>query len=273
MHIPKTPREIFLASRAVVGRPPLPEEQMGVKGPDPIDVGDWIREPLEDRIAPINLLDDYPVPVLDQGRTNRCGPFSGVSGLSILMQKTTGDHTPMSVNDLYRFCRRDLSVDEGVFMRDLMRGMAERGALPENMWPNHKRFDKVPDNMADTGAWEEMRFRIRGGYWRVRTGRDAAHILSGEQLPIWVGCTLYRDVVDSAVRDGVFRMPDKRRDVNIGGHAMLMVGLVYMGGRRYFILLNSWGPQSGRKGLFLMPEEYIEEQICPDMWTVAKNLF
>ena len=192
--------------------------------------------------------------------------------MSILMQKTSADHTQMSVNDLYRFCRADTSVDEGVYMRDLMEGMMTRGALPESHWPNSARFNAVPKGLKDTGDLDPMRFRIRGGYWRVRTAMDAAHIVASEQVPIWVGCMLYKDVVDSAIYDGVFRMPG-RRDTRLGGHAMLIVGTVYMGGKLYFILLNSWGTKVGRGGLFLMPEEYVAENICNDMWTVAKDIF
>lgn len=255
-----------------MGMPPLPEEKLGLKGPDPVDVNDFIREPAGDRLTPINLLDTYPVPVMDQGRTNRCGPYSGVSGMSILMQKATTERTPMSVNDLYRFCSRDITVDEGVYMRDLMAGMAEHGALPERMWPNHRRFDELPKGLDETHAWDPMRFRIRGGYWRIRDAKDAAHILSAEQLPIWVGCTLYKNVVDAAMYDGVFKMPSPR-DTIIGGHAMLVVGWLYKNGVRYFILLNSWGYNVGLRGLFLMPDSYVDENICTDLWTVARDMF
>jgi len=269
-------RKFYLRSRERMGISPLPEEMAGIAGPDVHDPRDRIKNPEDGSTSvDVNLLSQYPLARRDQGRTNRCGGFAGVSGLSMIMQKLTGSGEMLSANDLYWFARKDENRDSGVFMRDLMAAMTEHGACPAMHWPDEMTPLKRPRGIENPDI-DRFRFKIRG-YERVQVGQGGAEamrkVLSVEKLPLFVSVQMFRDVSSNACHSrGLFEMPSNR-DTPTGYHAMLVVGHRLMNGRRWFILLNSWGQSVGDYGLFYMPEEYVTEEICADVWTLPATNF
>ena len=251
----------------------MAEEQLGLIGDDVYDNRDRLKNPADGRVSEVNLLSQYPLSRRNQGRTNRCGAFSGTSGMSILMQMLTGSGEPLSANDLYWWARGDRSIDGGVFMRDLMKAMAEHGACPAMHWPDDADPLKRPAGLDNDIP--HFRYQIKG-YERIKTGADGVEAmlrtLSIEKLPIFVGVNMYRNVSANACRHGMFEMPEEG-DMPTGGHAMLVVGWRWISGRRWFILLNSWGPGQGDGGVFYMPEQYVQDGICRDAWTLPATNF
>jgi hypothetical protein len=272
---------LYLKARQAVGLNPLPAEMLGLKGADPGDTRDTQKVTGDEgRIRPIDLRREYPVPIRDQGRTNRCGGFSGVSGLELLdykqslnsaLQGELPSLTPLSANDLYWGARPDTSKDSGVFMRDLMKAMQKRGACELRYWKDHESPLRQPNFSKDAPR------RKINAYERVITKypnvaiRDVEYILSVEKLPLWVGVQLFDKVISKARHDGVMSLP--QRDKSIGGHAMYLCGWKRIKRKEYFISPNSWGAALGDQGVYYIPVEYIYEGLMLDIWTVPKNYF
>jgi C1A family cysteine protease len=58
----------------------------------------------------------------------------------------------------------------------------------------------------------------------------------------------------------------KPHEKKLGGHAVMAVG--YDSAARMMIVRNSWGPDWGQGGYFMMPFEYIISPNCSDFWTI-----
>jgi len=118
-------RRGYLKIRKYAGMSPFPEEQLGLAGWDVEDKKDRTKVMPEGESWPINLRDEYPVEIRNQGRTNRCGGFAGAcflemlsTKLGILSDKHVAQRLQYSANDLYYFARRNKEKDGGVYMRD-----------------------------------------------------------------------------------------------------------------------------------------------------------
>jgi len=67
-------------------------------------------------------------------------------------------------------------------------------------------------------------------------------------------------------KSGVLHMPG-RREVDLGGHAVLAVG--YDDSRQRVLVRNSWGARWGMRGYFTMPYAYVSSRdLADDFWTV-----
>lgn len=275
-------RDFYLNTRRVLGSNPLPEEQLGLRGPDPEDPKDLIKVPQDGEAKPINLLDvympDYGFDIRNQGRTNRCTGFAGAALMEVMHAKLHAlsgledEPAPSySANQIYWHTRRDKSVDQGAFMRDLMRTLTNTGGAAHHVWPDHLsplryvgRENTAPKFKID--AYERV---ILG---KPDTVTNLKQVLGAERLPVAIGAMMYDKVSNQAVHDGFFRMP-RAGDRRVGGHAMLIVGWFRSDGRDYFILVNSWGTRVGSRGLFFMPVEAAHEGVIVDAWTVRKNTY
>ena len=261
-------RKGWLEARNAIGLAPLPEEQLGLIGPDPSDARDRIKQPVDGRLLPVDLCDAFSVGIRNQGRTNACGGFSGASGAEMLVEKALGVRTRLSALDLYYSARRQKNADTGVFMRDLMAALKSQGVAIERYWRDHQDPINPP---RDPMGYDVSRFKVKS-YERVQGVETMQRTLSMERLPVWVGVLMFERVMADAVRTGFFETP-KPRDKEAGGHAMLAVGWNCIRGRVWFKLINSWGQDVGQNGIFWMPAEYLIEGICRDAWSVGKDYF
>jgi len=280
-------RGLYLKSRAVVGVEPLPEERLGILGPDPADTQDLLKSPQDGEPKPINLLHKYfsrgpygdRFQIRDQGRTNRCGGFAGRAGALLMTRKLevlSGKDKPWqgdySSNEIYWNARLDPTRDSGVYMRDLMKSLHKDGVCSAAYWQDHENLFRRPSEIEGASRY------FIPGYERLSTGHKASaaefvQVLSVEELPIFIGATMFKYVSDNALKHrGLFQMP-KSNDPTIGGHAMLIVGWLSSGGKKVFILVNSWGHKVGDRGIFYMPEDYVSERLVTDAWTLPANTF
>lgn len=276
------PYKFYLRVRRSLGVAPLPEEQLGLKGPDQEDPKDFIKVPQDGRAESINLLDlymgDYGIEIRDQGRTNRCTGFTGAALIELMHGKLNvlsgfkNEPAPTySANQIYWHARDYKKVDNGAFMRDLMRVLVNTGGTPHHIWPDHMSPLRYVGN-----EHSAPKFKI-DAYERLVLGKsdtieNMKQVLSVEHLPVAIGVMMYDRVSREAVRDGYFRMPHQN-DQQVGGHAMLVVGWFKQNGQDYFILINSWGTRSGKRGFFFLPAQAFLEGIVLDAWTVRKDTY
>lgn len=278
-------RKPYLDVRSAFGMSPLPEEQLGLSGPDPYSPEDLLKSPEDGPAKPVNLAEIYFGPdferkiIRDQGRTNRCTGFAGVTGEELMFAKLSAlsgydiETIPLfSANFVYWHTRHNKNMDNGAYLRDLMKTLHKKGAVEESLWRDEQSMFDFPNNVINAN-----KFRI-DGYERIRTGapdsvENMKQVLSVEHLPVFVGMMLHKKSTNNARWDGVFEMP-KPGDKRLGGHAMLVIGWMYdKNGRILFIAANSWGTRSGDRGVYYITSEAVRERIVLDAWTVTKSTY
>lgn len=258
------------------------EHKMGLIGPDKVDERDHIKIPVGSTgYSPINLSELYKIDVRNQRQTNSCSGFAGAVGLEILAaklaEKTKTAHwnIKLSAFEIYYHARWDKKVDNGAFMRDLMKAMHKHGSVDRRYWTDIDSAMHRPDNL-DFAS----KFKIRGCYERIpitndfKAVEDCIKVLSAEKLPIWIGMPMYDIQTRRAGMGEVYDIPSDR-EKNTGGHAMTIVGWEYHQGKRVFIVHNSWGDRWGRNGFFRLSEDVIAGgwQYVFDLWTVGKEYY
>lgn len=259
----------LLRTRKCLELPPLPEEMLGVRSPDPIDIRDRKKLPIEGPKK--SLSGPFSRAVLrsrHQGRTNRCGGFTGQALLEIRHQKVLGGVHHYSANEVYWNARIDKHEDSGVFLRDLMKALQKRGSVSEHVWKSRDNFNKRPDEVEQAErlkieSYERMSFDLD----------DWLQVLSVENLPIVIGFKVYRKAAREAQRTGTWPVP-RDSDKLDGYHAVLLgehkTSKSY---GRMFKIWNSWGPTPIGNACQWMPKQYITERLITDAWCEGVETF
>ena len=263
------PRQPYLKLRKAVGLAPLPEEMLGVRGPDPFDGRDRMKSPADGRRTSFGPFEHHRLHVCNQGRTNRCGGFTGAGLLYLRHLRTGMSPVHYSANEVYWHARPDRrEKDSGVYLRDLMRALKKFGSAAEQYWPNHADLFRRPEAIRDAPALNiesyERLDHDPENWWQV---------LSVENLPIAIGFKVYRNAAKEANRTGTWPVPDDK-DTPDGHHAVL-VGQ-YRPDKRYGHVVkiwNWWGQTRIPGGCQWMPVQYITERLVMDAWSEGLETF
>ena len=206
-------------------------------------------------------------PVYDQGQLGSC-TANGI-GAAIefdrLKQGVT-DFVPSRLFIYYneRVIEGTVSQDSGAQIRDGVKSVAKLGAPPESDWPYDisKFAQKPPAN-----AYQDALKDLVKSYSRVTNNLTNMMGCLAEGFPFVFGFTVYDSFESAAVaKSGIVPMPAQGEGV-LGGHCVLAVG--YNDSQRQFICRNSWGPNWGIAGYFMMPYEYlINPSLASDFWTL-----
>lgn len=154
--------------------------------------------------------------------------------------------------------------NRGAQIRDAMKSLSKQGVCRESAWPYvAKHYAKRPPEHAYTQALDHQ------SVWYQRVPHELLELKAclAEGFPFVFGVTLF-EAFDSAqvAKTGTLPMP-KRGEKSIGGHAVLVVG--YDDRSQRFIVMNSWGPDWGKKGYFTIPYEYVcSQRLASDFWTL-----
>jgi C1A family cysteine protease len=159
----------------------------------------------------------------------------------------------------------NVANDDGCMIRDAFKGLNTLGVAPESAWPYEpNRFSIEPPETV-TRANEKLLY-----YKRVARGVQSIKLALAAGYPVVVGLTLYDSFEgDQATNTGLVPMPNKRKEQELGGHAVLIVG--YDDAKNYFVVRNSWGVSWGDHGYFYLPYEYIKSSyMASDFWTATR---
>lgn len=222
------------------------------------------------------------IPVYDQLQTSSCVGNAG-STLFSYVRKVS----PRSRLQLYYEARRligETNKDEGCYIRDVIKVMANLGAARESLWPFHPRKICIdPPLNVDKDALQRKIFK----YYRLE-GRNDFRTCLAANMPFIIGISLYDSFMSPEVeRFGIVNMPSPREPL-IGGHAVLFIG--YDSNFRdsiwakeaiaagfsaekipndVYIVRNSWSSRWGRKGNFAIDAKYAEHyDLAADAWTI-----
>ena len=218
----------------------------------------------------VDLTPRDPSPVRSQGNLGSCTGMATAPARGFLCG------TELSYRYAYEGAKRiDGHAGEGSWIRYCLKWMYRVGAVLESRFPYTDRKGRLAIKHLSAEASE---YRIRG-YTDLRL--EAADMKRQPMLleavlrgllnprlgprPVPAGFALYENFFGPTTRStGVVAMPMGRK---VGGHAMLIVGVVYLQGHRYFLVKNSWGTERWApnsvlgpryKGYCLFPEPYLQ---------------
>lgn len=140
----------------------------------------------------------------------------------------------------------DLCKDDGSSVTDAVFQQKTVGMLAESAWPytsEHLHATPTQDKYL-----EAQDNRLDGAYRITAQGSDRLDSIDdalGAGVPV-----VWASPVSKAVTQYESNEPISERDAitnPLGGHAMLLVGVVWMAGLRRYLVQNSWGPKYGTK--------------------------
>lgn len=218
--------------------------------------------------------------VYDQGSTSSC---TGQSTGNMIDQMS--GWTPRSRLELYwwgRVALGETDKDDGAYIRDVIKGAADKGAGSDSLWPFLPW--KLHDEPSEAEMYSASRHKV-SSYHRLQTRQDFQSCLA-QGYAFVIGFTCYDDFVTSGSyvdKTGVLNYPTSGSTQ--GGHAVCVIGYDDDFGNsewgkkaasqgvsvpsKVYIVRNSWGVDWGNKGNFAVDAAYFENpNLADDAWTV-----
>ncbi len=251
-------------------------ELMGIQR-DCADPRDHCFEWNSSRRCPDSVdLRSFVLRVENQGQTNACGAFTASSILEMLLRRDQPARA-VELSAMFTWYNAlalagDAGKDEPVSTRNLAKALRKMGICAEKSWPFE--LERLRQPPAKDAYREGKRIRIRG-YQRIvkRAPAATAHgirVALSRGFPVFLGIWR-RDYLFESMK-GVplaaqparferFREYKRLREI---GHFMAIVGYQPEGA----LVLNSWGPEHGDQGYYLMPWKVVVNESF-DIWVIT----
>lgn len=235
--------------------------------PDIRDV--YAREKFPSYVAKLPVawdVRDPDIPVLDQGDLGSCTANAIVTAFMHSQKHQGLDLFTGSRLFLYYNEREMLGTveyDSGAIIRDGMKAINRQGLCPEEDWEYiPKRFTQRPPDHAYSHALKHQSIQYLRMYQTPRYIKMALY----NGFPVIFGFMVYESIESEKVaKTGVIPFPQKKKEVALGGHAVIIVG--YDDNTRLFTIQNSWGESWGDKGYGYMPYAYVlDRKLSSDFW-------
>jgi C1A family cysteine protease len=159
--------------------------------------------------------------------------------------------------------------DSGAMIRDGMKSIGSGdkgvGVCSETLWKYKiSKFASKPCKKCYSEALKDQALQ----YLAVQQSELQLKGCIADGFPFVFGFTVYTNFMNID-HFGLMQMP---QGVVEGGHAVMCTGYgKIIGGRKYYKVRNSWGPDWGDGGYFYMPEEYMHSiDLCDDFWCIKK---
>lgn len=223
----------------------------------------------------MDLQDRLPE-VFDQGSISSCGANAGAALMSFLFPRASL-FSRLQIYANVRTMEDDFNSDDGVETRDVLKSLTTQGAGAESQWPYlpAKMFEQPPPILPACKATSYSRLISSDDYLGC--------IADGFPFILGFNCFSSFDGPEIA-KNGIMTLPDPKREIQIGGHDVLVVGynLRFKQSERFrnsgidpsvvedemLFVRNSWGIDWGIGGHFHMPLSYaLNPSTGGDAWT------
>lgn len=234
------------------------------------------------RPAKVDLRPLLP-PVFDQGEEGSCGPNSADALMCFFFPEVAqlGGFSRQQIYYCVRQLEEDVLDDAGVETKDLFAILHDIGAAPESLWEylpaNFKTVPPAGVLLAANG------YKI-SSYSQLTAEEDFLDCLA-EGFPFILGFECYESIdSEHLAKTGVMPRPNVRKEKDVGGHDVLVVGYdtnflkshdflksgvaSTLVSNTALLIRNSWGTDFGIQGHFWMPIDYASNaQTGGDCWT------
>jgi C1A family cysteine protease len=212
-------------------------------------------------------LKQYCSPIQDQGQLGSCTGFS-ITGAMETNYDKQGKFTKLSELFVYyneRNLENTVGTDSGASLRDGIQSSYKLGVSSEALWPyNVSQYKTKPSTAAYTDA---LRRKITS--YQACTSLNAVISAIQNNMPVVFGFLVYQSFW-SIGRNGIMPVPNTRREVFYGGHAVSAVG--YDNSTSLLTIRNSWGTGWGDGGYFYMPYAVMSNpSLVFDMWAISST--
>lgn len=206
--------------------------------PSPDDSRDWVAESIYSSEIQLPLTLDHSIllqPIRNQGNQGSCAAQTAACMKEWQELNDFGFNNYMSPQYIYN--NRTNQDSEGMFGRDVMRILSNKGCCSEEKYPYNKIEE--PENIEDDVHLQAGKHKIKS-YAQIKTmeGLKKALYLNG---PCYISFPVYN-------HSSTMWKPNKN-DKRQGGHAMTIVGY----NKNSFIIRNSWGEYWGDNGYCYYP--------------------
>lgn len=166
-----------------------------------------------------------------------------------------------------RVYHRTVSEDSGATITNSLKAVAKYGYCSEKDWQyDMKKFTVKPPTTIYKKA--ELNSLPNAFYGRVnQIVYDLKHCLFSGNTIVFGFCIYESFESEAVAKTGFVPMPNKKKELMLGGHAVLLVG--YDDNKRHWIVRNSWGEAWGDKGYCYFPYEFLlDENLAADFWCI-----
>jgi C1A family cysteine protease len=204
-------------------------------------------------------------PILDQGNLGSCLAHATYALIYIL----SNGKINLSRLHLYMTTRAidgsSLTEDTGGTIRGCMKAISKYNLCNENIWKySINNFDILPPLQAFTNTYKINNYT----YTFVDQNLTSIKKTLASGSPIVIGILVYSSFDNqNALKYGVIPMPNTKKEKQLGGHALLLIG--YHDESKTFKFQNSWGTTWGDKGFGYIPYDYvINQNLAFDLCTI-----
>jgi C1A family cysteine protease len=207
-------------------------------------------------------------PILDQGKLGSCLANATYALVYIL------SNGKINLSRLYLYMTTraidgsSLTQDSGGSIRSCMKAISKYNLCNENIW-NYtiSNFDKLPPLQAFTNNYKMSNYE----YTFVNQDLLSIKTVLTSGNPIVFGIIVYSSFNSTnAFKYGLIPMPDIKKEKQLGGHALLLIG--FHDDSKTFKFQNSWGTSWGDKGFGYIPYDYVtNKNLAFDLCTIKFN--
>lgn len=213
--------------------------------------------------AAFNLRSSFPL-CYDQSTLGSC-TANAVAGICDFKYGVENAFFPARLFLYYmtRLIEGTTLIDNGATIRNTIKAVNKYGICEEYRWSYRVAYFNVapsPEARVDASKHQALNYR------RVRQRLDDLRAAIADSLPVAFGFLVYESFYDLNSLDHTVKIPGANETPE-GGHAVVAVG--YDDALQCFIIRNSWGPDWGDNGYFLMPYSLLlDRSFCSDFWTI-----
>lgn len=209
-------------------------------------------------------------PVLDQKNLGSCVLHAVTENLRYLLIWSGKADVPLSRLQAYydvRTIEGTVNSDAGCEIRDAIKVAAKIGIGHEKLWTYSDKAGKWKKKPT-AGVYKDAPNFNAIAYERVAVNTDRIKHALALGFPVIIGVELFSSFETDAVSNtGIVPMPDLKKEQDVGGHAMLIVGYGKVEG--HFTVRNSWAEDWGDKGNCYLPEAMVgSTKFGSDYWII-----
>lgn len=205
--------------------------------------------------------------VRDQGQVGSCTGFATTAAVEYLRRKPLEDvyetlYSPLFVYYNARATIGEELMDEGAYVRDAVKSVANIGASRERDWMYYEEYRMFSTKPNDRAYKSAKSWKV-GGYYRCNGLADVKKALAAG-FPVVGGFICFSNMNTQTVwNTGIIPLPSGSIQ---GGHAVCFVG--YDDVKRLVKFKNSWGTYWGDDGYGYLPYEFFERMFADDLWVL-----